>query len=294
MILNSPHLVLAAELAAQFAALACVEAVAVGGSLASGAPDPHSDIDLYVFTSGEIPLAARQEIVATRGASRADLDLRFWDLGDEWFDCETGIEVDVIYWDTAWIQGQIERVLTEHQPSMGYGTCFWHTLRQARILQDRHGWLGQLQERCAAPYPEPLRRAIIVKNHAVLRSVIPAYLHQIAKAARRGDLVSLNHRLATLLASYFDILFALNRATHPGEKRLVQLAAALPMMPTDMAAQVRALLEAAAWADECLLVRVGALLDGLDALLLAEGWGPELGLARTPDAGPGVGKVKLT
>jgi hypothetical protein len=29
--------------------------------------------------------------------------------------------------------------------------------------------------------------------------------------------VSLNHRTAALLASYFDVLFALNRVHHPGD-----------------------------------------------------------------------------
>lgn len=46
---------------------------------------------------------------------------------------------------------------------------------------------------------------------------------QIKKAADRGDTVSVNHRTTEFLASYFNVIFALNSLTHPGEKRLVQL-----------------------------------------------------------------------
>ena len=52
---------------------------------------------------------------------------------------------------------------------------------------------------------------------------MPAYDGQILKAARRNDTVSINHRVSAFLESYFDLLYALNRKTHPGEKRLLSL-----------------------------------------------------------------------
>lgn len=57
----------------------------------------------------------------------------------------------------------------------------------------------------------------------LLRYGMPAFEGQILKAAKRGDINSVNHRTAEFMASYFDIIFALNNLTHPGEKRLVQL-----------------------------------------------------------------------
>jgi predicted nucleotidyltransferase len=275
----SPHLSLARRIADLFHAFPGVEGVALAGSQAAGMFDQDSDIDLYVYITSVVPLAARVALVEALGATQADLNLQFWDLGDEWVDAEAGIEVDVIYWRTCWIERQLNRVLVEHQASTGYSTCSWHTIRNSLVLNDRSGWLHRLKEKAVVPFPEPLRRSIIAKNHPILRRVIPSYLHQIEKAMRRGDLVSINHRVAALLASYFDVLFALNRLPNPGEKRLLETASdRCAKVPGGMVHQVEGVLRAASSTDGSLIARIEALVDSLDELLLQEGFDPETSL----------------
>ena len=272
---GASHDKLARELARRFQAFPDVEAVAVGGSTAQGSGDPQSDVDLYVYAPTVIPLGAREALVAEMQASRADLNLQFWDLGDEWVDAATGIEVDVVYWDPAWIESVLDRAWRQHQASMGYTTCHWYTVRHSRLLYDRRGWFGDLQQQSKRPYPEALRCEIVAKNHAVLRRVIPSYAHQIEKASRRADRVSLNHRVAALWVSYFDVLFALNRVLHPGEKRLVEWAQAhCTRLPVAMAEQVEGVLQATSATDGSLVSQVNALLDNLDELLRQEGFDP--------------------
>jgi hypothetical protein len=276
---DSTHEGLARVLARRFGEFPTVEAVAWGGSWAHSAGDLLSDIDLYVYSSAMIPLDAREALVAEMQATHADLNLQFWDLGDEWVDAVTGIEVDVVYWEPAWIESQLDRVWRQHQASLGYTTCFWYTIRSAQVLFDRRGWLMDLQQQSERPYPDALRQAVIAKNHAVLRRVIPSYAHQIEKASRRGDWVSLNHRVAALLASYFDVVFALNRVLHPGEKRLMAWAQAhCAHLPVAMADQIEAVLQAACLVDGRLVQRVDALLDNLDPLLRQEGFDPATSL----------------
>ncbi|PPS45699.1 hypothetical protein [Chroococcidiopsis sp. TS-821] len=72
-----------------------------------------------------------------------------------------------------------------------------------------------------------LRRAIVAKNSPILRQHISAYMHQIESAISPSDFVSINHRIAALVASYFDIIFAVNYQPHPKEKRLVQFGKSL-------------------------------------------------------------------
>jgi hypothetical protein len=266
-------------LADRFQKFEAVEAIAWGGSQTSIGGDQLSDIDLYVYTSASIPLEARQTLVAEMGAARADLNLQFWDLGDEWFDAATGIEVDVIYWEPAWIEAQLDRVWRQAQANLGYTTCFWHTIKNSRMLFDRRGWFKDLQQQSHQAYPEALRCAIVAKNHAVLRRVIPSYAHQIEKAYRRNDAISLNHRVAAMLASYFDVIFALNRVLHPGEKRLMALAQThCPRLPHRMADQITGLLHAIAKPHDSLMHQVNALLDNLDELLRREGFDPTTSL----------------
>lgn len=264
------------KLAAHFSVLPQVQAVGMAGSRVNRfVPlDPASDIDMYVFTTADIPLETRREIVEmTGGASRVELGLNYWGPNDTWIHLPTEVEIDNNFFTAAWMEVQIDRVLVHHEASLGYSTCFWHTIRNMIILADPQGWLKELQARCNIEYPEPLRRNIIQFNHAALRTILSAYAHQVEKAARRGDVVSVNHRLAGLLASYFDILFALNRQTHPGEKRLLELAAAsFPLLPVGMDADIRGLLRAAAEDLNELKIHMNRLLDHLDELLRREGF----------------------
>jgi len=79
--------------------------------------------------------------------------------------------------------------------------------------------------------------------------------------------VNVNHRVAAVLASYFDILFAVNRALYPGEKRLLgQASRHCPQRPARMAEQVQALLAAAA-TGEGMLAALDGLIDDLDHLV---------------------------
>lgn len=264
---------LAARLAGLYAALPQVEAVALSGSRAGSAVDAASDIDLYIYTRAEIPLESRKAIVAAcGGASRASLGLTYWGPGDEWYDAATGIEVDANFFEADWMQGQLERVIDRHEPALGYTTCFWRTVRNSRVYHDPRGWFAALLDKAQAPYPEALRRNIIAFNHPTLRAIIPAYQRQIEKAVQRADRVSVNHRLAALLAGYFDILFAVNRVLHPGEKRLVQIAQAeCPSLPEGFPADLEAVLAAAGAPGDDLPARLTRLLDRLDAWLAQAG-----------------------
>ena len=270
----SAHHQLATRIAAGFATLPEVEAVALAGSRGRSAlgPDAASDIDLYVYTRGRIALDAREGVLqATGGASRADLGLDYWGPGDAWVDAATGIHVDVIYFEARWMEAQIERVVIRHEPSLGYSTALWYTVGQSVPLHDARGWFADLQARCGAVYPDELRRRIVAHNHPVLRGVLSSYANQLAKAVQRGDLVSVNHRLAGLLASYFDILFAVNRRLHPGEKRLLEFALRdCPLQPAGMADDVTRILETGTAELGGLPEGVDGLIDRLDALLRDE------------------------
>jgi hypothetical protein len=275
---------LAEAVAARFAALPEVVAVALAGSRLAGpvhgvAVAPDADLDLYVYARRPVPPAARAAIAREFAGADGwvEVDNRFWEDGDEWRDARTGLWVDVTYRSPGWIEGALARVLDRHEAALGYTTCFWHNVLRSRPLFDRDGWYGRLQAGADRPYPEGLRRAIVAKNVPVLRRIRSAYLRQLDAALRRGDPVAVNHRLAALLASFFDVLFALNRQPHPGEKRLLAYAeATCPKRPFNLAARVADLLTLAASLapGSILLVAADALIADLEVLLIEEGLFP--------------------
>jgi predicted nucleotidyltransferase len=259
------------ELAAEFSALPEVTAVVMAGSKGSGVSDSRSDLDVCVYAEPEPSTAWRADL-ARRLGSRASIDNHFWEPGDEWVAQRTGGVVDVMYRAPRWIEEQIDRVMVRHEASVGYSTCFLYNVLHSVSLYDRSGWFASLHARASQPYPDPLRRAVVAKNHPILRRTLSSYLHQIELALARDDCVSVNHRVAALLASYFDILFAVNRLPHPGEKRQVaQVLNTCSKRPHDCDTQIRELLRAAGEAPHSNLpARIADLIDGLDEILLAE------------------------
>lgn len=251
-----------------FSQLEQVEAILLAGSRGANTADALSDYDVYVYVTAEIPVAQRQAIT-DRTCSSMELNNQFWETEDDGVLLD-GPEIELIYRSLDWLDGQLEQVLLRHQASTGYTTCFWANLRQSAVLYDRFGRAQALQQKYNMPYPRGLQEAIIGKNYPLLRASRPAYYHQLEKAAQRHDLVALNHRTAEFLASYFDILFALNGVAHPGEKRLLDLAEALcPRRPAALRADVTRLLAQTAVADPALLQTVNTLVDALDELLPA-------------------------
>jgi hypothetical protein len=268
--MNDPRMELARQVAARFAELPQVEAIALTGSLSMGQADSESDIDLYVYIHEDIPVMQRMS-AANPFAEGAEFNQTYWGTEDSWHDPVSGARIEAIYWWVSWIEEQIDGVLRRHEACTGYSTVFWHSVRNGRILYDRNSWLHLLQADCQQPYPEALRRAIIAKNHPILREIESSYVQQLTAAARRGDLVSLNHRVTELLSSYFDILFAINRVPHPGEKRLVRYAEAIcEKRPPFLREQISDLIASLSVGD--VVAQANALIDGLDEVLESEGF----------------------
>lgn len=206
----------------EFAKLPEIEAIALGGSRASGHFDKGSDYDLYLYCSA-VPTERSRVQILEKYCSYMEIGNSFWELED---DCtlKDGIDIDILYRNLNHFEEEIGSVVEMHCAHNGYTTCMWHNLLNSKILYDRSGKYEALKTRFAVAYPEELKNNIIRQNLRLLKGNLPSYDTQIKKALSRKDFVSVNHRTAAYMESYFDIIFAMNKLTHPGEKRMVQIA----------------------------------------------------------------------
>jgi hypothetical protein len=154
-----------------------------------------------------------------------------------------------------------------------YTTAYCFSIAEGFILADPNGWCLALQNRLKRNYPDDLVRSIVLTNRAVMGGrILSGYFEQIQAAISRDDIVSVNHRVAAFLASYYDILFAVNRRYHPGEKRLLQYGNELEIIPENAMANVRRLCQLAGRADESILTLLAEMLQTLDNWLKEMGW----------------------
>lgn len=254
------------QLAKDFSEITVVDAVLLAGSAASGTSDAASDFDVYIYSSSPVPLSERRRIADTH-MSYVELDNQYWEPEDDGV-LKCGTPIDLVYRSSAWMDEHLHGLLIDCNPSIGYSTCFWANLMNARILFDRNGYFEALREKYQMPYPELLKERIITKNRELLKGKLPSYYDQIAKAIKRQDKISINHRIAAFLASYFDILFAVNEVMHPGEKKLAELVQRMcKLIPAHFISDMEALLSLSGTASEELLPVLDRLIQNLDALI---------------------------
>lgn len=227
-----------------FADLPMVEAIALGGSRSTQVYDETSDYDLYIYCSSVPDEEMRKEILA-KTCQYTEIGNHYWELED---DCtlKNGVDIDILYRNISDFTADLADVVEDGHARCGYTTCFWHNLLTCKVLYDPHKKLEKLKQRFDIPYPQTLKQAIIKQNMDLLTGKLPSYDKQMMKASRRGDWVSVNHRIAAYLASYFDVIFAVNELTHPGEKRMVSYAKEhASKLPVDFEENINSLLELA-------------------------------------------------
>lgn len=202
-----------------FAEMDEVESIALGGSRAGKNFDKKSDYDLYIYCSN-VPEESKRKSILEKCCKYIEIGNSFWELED---DCtlKDGIDIDILYRNINGFTEDVASVVEKHYAHNGYTTCMWHNALNSKILYDKNGKFAAMQKRFSVPYPLKLKENIIHQNMRLLTENLPSYDLQIKKALSRNDFVSVNHRTAAFLESYFDIIFAMNELTHPGEKRMV-------------------------------------------------------------------------
>ena len=198
-----------------------VEAIALGGSRAGEDYDENSDYDVYLYCTGDVEEDVRRSILE-KYCSYMEIGNHFWEKEDN-CTLNNGVDIDILYRNLDDFVQEVASVVELHQPHNGYTTCMWHNLKTCKIVYDENGRLSAAKKRFDVPYPNQLKENIIDRNMKLLYEFMPAYKWQITKAIQRKDVVSVNHRTAAFMESYFDVIWAVNELTHPGEKRLISL-----------------------------------------------------------------------
>lgn len=245
-----------------------VEAIALGGSRASGTYDDQSDYDVYVYLNQPLALAKRRKISETY-CQLMELNNTYWETEDDGM-LKNGLGLDLVYRNLDDLDASLARTLVECQPGNSYTTCLWSNVLNSKILFDRNRAYEILQARYRIAYPEVLRERIIERSRNLLQGKLPSFYEQVKKAVERQDLVSVNHRVAEFLASYFDLLLAFNRLPHPGEKRLISyVERECPVYPTDFQTDLAAVIRGVGFADYRLISALDRLIVHLDEFLTA-------------------------
>lgn len=209
-----------------------IEALVLGGSRATGVYDEKSDYDYYVYTNRILPEIERRNLL-DEFVIYMEYSNSFWELEDDGT-LKNGVDIEFIYREIEDMELSMDNLLVKGNISMGYTTCFVDNLLKSQIIFDKQNRLKNMREKYSGMLTNDFYDKIINKNFLLIMDKMPSMYYQVEKAIARKDELSINHRSSAYFEIYFDIVFALNRKTHPGEKRMLEMASKLDFTPEEM------------------------------------------------------------
>ena len=197
-----------------------IDAIVLSGSKTSLINDEMSDYDIYIYSKEKVNIETRKNFIKKYSS--------FYELGNDYFEYGDEFIIDDIcfdftYRDLSFAENEINYIWREFNSKIGYTTAFLYNIKNSKIIYDKDSKFQNIQNELNKEYPDKLKENIIKKNLAVMKDKkCASFFEQLEKAIKRKDIVSVNHRVSAILTSYFDILFALNKELHPGEKKLIK------------------------------------------------------------------------
>ena len=197
-----------------------IDAIVLSGSKTSLINDEMSDYDIYIYSKEKVNIETRKNFIE-KYSSYYELGNDYFEYGDEFIIDD--ICFDFTYRDLSFAENEINYVWRECNSKIGYTTAFLYNIKNSKIIYDKDSKFQNIQNELNKEYPDKLKENIIKKNLAVMKDKkCASFFEQLEKAIKRKDIVSVNHRVSAILTSYFDILLALNKELHPGEKKLIK------------------------------------------------------------------------
>ena len=201
-----------------------IDAIVLAGSQTSLINDNMSDYDIYVYSKEKVNIEMREKFTK-KYSLHYELGNNYFEYGDEIILKESNICLDFMYRDISFIENEINYVWRNCNSKIGYTTAFLYNIKNSKILYESNDSFRNFQKELNKDYPKKLKDNIIEKNYNVMYAKKSAsFYEQLENAIKRNDIVSINHRTTAILASYFDILFAINEELHVGEKKLISYA----------------------------------------------------------------------
>ena len=255
------------RLVADYSELGEVVGLTMAGSKAASLQDDLSDINLDVYLVNPLTEEKRRQIIL-KYATKIEMNYPSFVTSDHFLLSDFPVEITVSFIILSELEQELYDVMERHVAKVGYTTCFIRNFMDSTILFDKGGRLKALYEKYATTYPKQLKENIIDLNFPLLKDSFSSYYHQLEQAIIRQYTLSIPPRVSKFLASYFDIIFAINEVYHPGEKRLIQIMEdSCDIYPTNLNEKVKQLMGYAAQGDIQFLDIMDEMIRGLEEVL---------------------------